>query len=200
MNNDLDLFSRLAAPFPAGVETLASPIVLRRYPDGGAPREKCVAALGRDGNEIVLRTAAYDSLARNMAAADNMEMWLLGDVVEFFMQPAGREDYYEFHVTPEGRRLQLHLPDYISHRGIDFEDKLVDVGLAVESRLEAGGVWISEMRVPMGAVGMEATAGMRFAVCRYNYGENGSEPELSCSFAATEKFGFHNPPAWSVLA
>lgn len=199
MNNDAKLFSRIAESFHDSIEALAGPIVLRRYPDGGIPHEKCVALLGLDGDVIVLRTAAYDSAARNLASSDNVKTWELGDAVEMFLQPAGREDYYEFHVTPEGIRLQLRLQDYMTHRQVEFEDKIAELGLKVRSKVENGGVWISEMRVPLESLGIDSTAGMRYAVCRYNYGLDGLEPELSCSFPATEDLGFHNPPAWSSL-
>ena len=42
-----------------------------------------------------------------------------------------------------------------------------------------------------------AAKGLRYAVCRYNYGPDG-EPELSTTMTDATR-GFHNPPNWLVL-
>ena len=52
----------------------------------------------------------HDSDIFNTAKVNNERTWTTGDVCEFFIQPAGQDDYFEFHVTPEGITLQLHLP------------------------------------------------------------------------------------------
>lgn len=193
MNTEEILKQKLLGNFGESLEHEAGVFSLMRYPEGGEPFEKCVAVLGASGDEIVVRAAAYDSHTQNKAVVDNEKTWLLGDVVEFFIQPPGQEDYYEFHVTPEGRRLQLHLMDYRTFREFSFESKCCDTGLRVQSNV-SGNIWISEMRIPLSALGISGVSGVRFAICRYNYGAAG-EPEMSSTMSDRE-LGFHNPPKW----
>lgn len=193
MNTEDVLKQKLIENSGESLEHVAGIFPLKRYPEGGEPSEKCVAMLGTSGGEIVVRAAAYDEHAKNKAVADNEKTWILGDVVEFFIQPPGQEDYYEFHVTPEGRRLQLHLMDYRTFREFSFESKCCDAGLRVKSNV-SGNVWLSEMRIPLSALGIAGVSGVRFAVCRYDYGATG-DPEMSSTMSGSE-LGFHNPPQW----
>ena len=43
----------------------------------------------------------------SQSTGHNQRMWELGDTFEMFFKPAGRQDYVEFHVTPNNQRLQL---------------------------------------------------------------------------------------------
>ena len=175
---------------------LAGPFPLSHYPDWGVPAEACSAIVALDGGDLVVVAAAEDAHAFNRATADNQHTWELGDAMEFFVQVPGHEDYYEFHVTPEGRRLQLHLPSYLTFRQVSEASKICDCGLAVKSVVREG-VWLSEMRESLARIGATSPRGLRFAVCRYNYGPVG-EPELSTTMRDASR-GFHNPPAWLAL-
>lgn len=196
MNEVSLLEQRLIKGFAVDIKVSAGPFQLIGYPHGVEPVEKCVALLGVADGDVVVRAAAYDTYLRNRTVTDNEKTWTLGDVMEFFVQPAGRDDYFEFHLTPEKKRLQLHLQDYRTQGLHPFEEKLCDAGLRVWVHVDDGCVWLSEMRVSFEALGLKPGQGVRFAVCRYNYGEVGGA-EMSSSFHARRGFGFHNPPAWT---
>ena len=196
MNTEEFLRHELAIGFGEGLENQTGVFSLMHYPEGGEPAEKCVVVLGTSGGDLVVRAAAYDAYAQNQAVVDNEKTWLLGDVIEFFVQAPGREDYFEFHVTPEGRRLQLHLLDYRTFRDFSFESKCCDLGLRVKSRVVQN-IWLSEMRIPFVALGISGVSGIRFAVCRYDYGAAG-DPEMSSTMSDGE-LGFHNPPKWRTV-
>lgn len=190
------LESLLRQSLGESLEILAGPFALHRYPDWGEPAEPCAAVVGVDGGDWVVTSAAVDSHLHNRATADNQFTWDLGDVMELFLQVPGHEDYYEFHSTPEGRRLQLHLPDYLKLRETPFAAKICDCDLVVKNAVRDG-VWFCEMRVPLARIEATAAKGLRYAVCRYNYGPDG-EPELSTTMTDATR-GFHNPPNWLVL-
>lgn len=198
MNEVSLLEQKLIKGFAVDINVSAGPFQLIGYPHGVEPVEKCVALLGFSDGDVVVRAAAYDTYLRNRTVADNEKTWTLGDVMEFFVQPAGRDDYFEFHLTPEKKRLQLHLQDYRTHGLQPFEEKVCDAGLRVWVHVDDGCVWLSEMRVSFEALGLKPGQGVRFAVCRYNYGEVGGA-EMSSSFHARRGFGFHNPPAWTEI-
>lgn len=197
MNDETQLTQALHAAFEPLTEILCGPFLLESYPGGGDTQEACVALLAQEDGALVVRASAFDSHLHNTAVADNEQTWALGDVIEFFVQAAGRDDYYEFHVTPSGIRLQLHLDHYLRLRDSTFESKIRDCGLRVRSRTD-GSVWSSEMRIPLSEMGFQTLDGLRFAVCRYNYGTSG-EPVLSSFPVLDDSHGFHNPPAWHVL-
>lgn len=198
MNNEASLSKNLTQAFGEDrFERNGEPFALRVFPDGSEPVEKCVAMIGTVDDNLVVRAAAYDSFLHNNAVIDNEKTWQLGDVIEFFVQAPGHEDYYEFHVTPEAKRLQLHLLDYRTIKQVPWEEKLVDVGLNVRSSV-FDGVWVSEMRLPFAAIGIASIRGIRYAVCRYNYPQAG-DPERSSSMLTDEIYGFHNPPVWKCV-
>lgn len=195
MNTPDKLLESLKTGFATPLEPVVGPFPLESYPDGGVPAEQTVSALFQCGGDGVVRTAAYDSHLANRTRQNNERTWTLGDVIEFFVQAPGHDDYFEFHVTPQARTLQLHLPDYRTLRAQTFESMLCDAGLVVSSRRE-GEVWLTELRVPLVKLGAQTVDGLRFAVCRYNYGPVG-KPELSSYPALDDSRGFHNPPAWA---
>lgn len=47
----------------------------------------------------------------NDATQLNDRTYQLGDLFEILLRPEGQTDYFEFHITPENQKLQLHWPD-----------------------------------------------------------------------------------------
>ena len=145
--------------------------------------------------------ALYDSDIFNTAKVNNERTWTTGDVCEFFIQPAGQDDYFEFHVTPEGITLQLHLPPVSRMGSVPFEKQIFESGMThrVQVRREEN-YWYAVMCIPF--AGMRITEkeawGSRFAVCRYNYSHGQEKPEMS-STAYFPDTGFHNPSRWHRL-
>lgn len=63
----------------------------------------------------------------NAATDFNQNIWELGDCFEIFLRPAGDSVYYEFHISPENRILQLRWPDKraVYHTGGDISPFLM---------------------------------------------------------------------------
>lgn len=87
------------------------------------------AALTAEKDSFRIHALFHDSDIFNTAKVNNERTWTTGDVCEFFIQPAGQDDYFEFHVTPEGITLQLHLPPVSRMGSIPFEKQIFESGM-----------------------------------------------------------------------
>ena len=176
-------------------------LVLRNYRTGAVPKERGVGAMEIAGNEVRACAVFEDSDIFNRATADNEETWVTGDAMEFFFQTRGREDYLELHVTPEEKRLMLHIPDYRTHREIPFEEKTFQGPVRVRTRiLREEKLWCAEIVFPFELAGLtsQTVSGSRFAICRYNYTRPDPEPEITSTRLLPDT-GFHYPPGWHVI-
>lgn len=63
--------------------------------------------LGWNDAGLLAEAVLEDADIFSNATADNQRLWLLGDVFEIFLRDSRVETYYEFHVAPNGHRLQL---------------------------------------------------------------------------------------------
>lgn len=176
-------------------------LVLRNYRTGAVPKERGIGAMEIAGNEVRACAVFEDSDIFNRATADNEETWVTGDAMEFFFQTRGREDYLELHVTPEEKRLMLHIPDYRTHREIPFEEKTFQGPVRVRTRiLREEKLWCAEIVFPFELAGLtpQTVPGSRFAICRYNYTRPDPEPEITSTRLLPDT-GFHYPPGWHVI-
>lgn len=165
--------------------------------DGAKTREPGKAQLTFDGESLILIAELIDSHIANSADQHNVKTWTTGDVLEFFFQPAGRTDYYEFHVTPNGKTLQLHIPSVDQLRVVPFEEQIFESNFQSEAKIESGR-WTAKMVIPLAALGEGAAFDKgKFAVCRYNYNPSWPEPELSSSTPLPKSF--HSPAEWHVV-
>lgn len=167
--------------------------------DGTAPRESGIAVLQCDGKTLTVTAVLEDSDIFNTAEKENERTWTTGDALEFFFQPARREDYFEFHVTPpNARTLQLHIPSVEKLRIVPFEEQIFESGM--KGRVEVlDGEWKARMEIPLSALGNVTLAGSRFTICRYNYWQNEEEPELT-SITDFMHGTFHSPNEWFTIA
>lgn len=209
MTLEEQLLARVQRELEACDKTIAGPFLLERYPNGGACDNPCAAALALRGGSICVKFAAAGHLPKNGAKRDNEPTWATGDVIEFFIQPPGRVDYYEFHATPENRRLQLHFPLGKIIRSIPYYKNICDCSLSVRTSELESDLWAGELSIPLSALGIDMPAAtspsatskskpqpcIHFCVSRYYY-ENSMKAELSSRPAVTAPRGFHNPPLW----
>jgi len=187
-------------PEPSYVPGTILPFASYKNPDA-EPAERGRAVLNVEDNAFHVSAVLEDSDIFNTAKQNNEKTWTTGDVLEFFIQPAGRKDYYELHVTPEQITLQLHIPVTERSRKIEFEDCICDIGIIGKVRKDVpANRWTAEMIVPFSGIGVTGTEldGSRFAICRYNYNKKWEEPEIS-STRFFPKGTFHCPPEWHVL-
>lgn len=166
------------------------------HKDGSPALEPASAQLACDGKQLVFIAKMTDSDIRNSAEANNVKTWLTGDVIELFFQPPGREDYYEFHVTPEGRTLQLHLPNGPRALTDPFESMICETGFRSSAQI-GNGWWTVRMEVPLAALRTSVAAGGRFIAARHNYNRQWPKPDVTVSapLAGT----IHHPEEWPIL-
>ncbi|MBE6378942.1 MAG: hypothetical protein E7051_09040 [Lentisphaerae bacterium] len=130
----------------------------------------------------------------NKVKKDNQQTWLNGDVFEVFLQLPGHQDYYEFHTTPEGHKLQLHLPDAITFRDLPHKKKICEVGLQVRNVIEPKEMfWYCELRIPFAGLQVPNNK-CRFAFARYDYTDFEEKPEISTYPYFPETV--HTPDFW----
>ncbi len=188
-------------PAPSSQYTLGQPLALCAIRDGSRLAEPGAAMLCVEGNYLKAYCVFYDSDIFNTAREDNAETWLSGDVFELFFQIKDHEDYYEAHTTPEMIRLQLHIQDYRTFRGVPFTEKICDFKLEVKTQIRRNeNRWLAEMKIPFAAIGLDESAinGSKFVFARYNYTHGQESPVVSSSmvFSTTAHF----PPHWHVIS
>jgi hypothetical protein len=156
--------------------------------NGGATR----AMLVWDQAALYYAATMADSELRAFGTNRNDMLWN-GDVFELFFKPSDASPrYHEFQVNPRSVILELAIPA----RGFDFATVAGGPPLGheavarVEGTLDRPGDrdqgWVVEGRIPWSA--FAASGGpprtgdtWRFALCRYDYGPEGTEPVLSSS-------------------
>jgi len=142
-----------------------------------------------------------DAELRSSGVRRNDRLWL-GDVFELFFKPdEARPAYYEFQVNPRSVLLELPFPE----RGADFARLAAGPPLGMEAVAVVDGTldrpgdrdrgWTVEGRIPWTA--FAATGGRpapgsawRFALCRYDYGPDGTQP-VTTSSAPLRRPSFH---------
>lgn len=171
-----------------------------RQPWLGAPQKEFspgFARLGMDGKILLAHFMLKDDQPRNRAIRRNEKTWASGDVVEVFLQQEGGGDYYEFHLTPENQRLQLHFPRI--GRNQPWETFTVEEDL-FESRTHISASrkrWQCLLRIDLAALFGSVPARVRFLLGRYDAQTEGTLPILSCSGKLTV-CDFHRLAEWSV--
>ncbi len=155
------------------------------------------ARLVWDDDALYFATTMTDSEVRSYGRKRNDTLWL-GDVFELFFKPSNDSPrYYEFQVNPCSVILELPFPQ----RGDDFDEiaALPPSGFAAVARVDGtldrpgdkDQSWRVEGRIPWSA--FTPTGGRpeigdawSFALCRYDYGPEGTEPVLMSSAPLTE--------------
>ena len=183
---------------PAGLNVLD----FMKLGEVNPPSEAGIAFLWKNGDSLHVCGVFEDSDVFNTATEKNEKTWITGDVMEFFFQAHGSEDYYELHLTPENVTLELHLPGVDKLGKIPFESQFYDSGFSYKAerfqdkKSDLAG-WYGHMKIPFKGIGVAGgnPEKSRFSVCRYNYNRNCSKPEVS-STSYYPKGGFHQPEFW----
>jgi hypothetical protein len=173
------------------------------------PRTGTKAYLAWDDDALYYAATMTDAELRAFGTRRNDNLWD-GDVFELFFKPSARKpEYYEFQANPRGLIFEVAWP----RRGHDFGDftKLPPLGgkavVALDGTLDRPGDrdrgWSVEARIPWSA--FAATGGKPrpgdswlFALCRYDYGPEGTEPTLMSSAPLTRS-DFHRYEDYGTL-
>lgn len=166
------------------------------------PEEHGRAMLEIEDSALRFSFLLQDSDIFNTARKNNERTWLTGDAAECFFQIAGHRDYYEFHATPEGFSLQLHLDSAETLHDFTFEQEICEIGVQVSaSKDEKAKLWTAELILPFRSIGLDRSSlnDSRFVCARYNYTHGKEKPELSAS-RFFPKGTFHAPGEWHRIA
>lgn len=186
------IFDKLVRSFRGESESGVN--FLQTFRSGGKPLFPACAVLCSDGNSWVAAGLMKTEHPANKVTEDNQQTWLNGDVFEVFLQLPGHRDYYEFHSTPEGHRLQLRLPDAVTFRNLPLEKKICEAGLQVRNVIDPEEkFWYCELRVPFAWLQVSKSK-CRYAFARYDYTDFGDRPEISTYPYFPETV--HTPDLW----
>jgi hypothetical protein len=154
-----------------------------------------------DDDALYYAGSMTDAELRSFGTKRNDHLWN-GDVFELFLKPiAERPEYFEFQANPRGVVFEAPFPK----RGHDFGgfasapilgNKAV---VALDGTLDQPGDrdqgWSVEGRIPWSAFAASGgrpkpSARWLFAICRYDYGKEGTQP-ITMSSAPLTKSNFH---------
>lgn len=170
------------------------------YWSGQQPRHAHLARLLWDDDALYFMAELPDDYIKAHGTRRNDKLWL-GDVFELFFKPAReRPAYYELEVNPLGTILELPIPA----RGTPFETLQggPQQGMTVAVRQHAAPAapgqpvpgWTVEGRIPwtlFAASGGRPAPGAtwQFHLAYYDYGPDGTEPELgSCALLTVPSY------------
>ena len=150
-----------------------------------------------------------DKELRAFGTKHNDMLWN-GDVFELFFKPeVDKPAYYEFQVNPKSVVLELQFPE----RGFSFEKLAAKPPLGMIAVAQLKGTldqpgdedtsWHVEGKIPwtiFAPSGGKPKVGdtWRFALCRYDYGKEGTEP-ITTSSAPLTKPNFHRHEDYGQL-
>lgn len=177
-------------------------IPYKPYRKSGSPlKEGGYAAVKCDGENLILSAILHDSDIHSNATADFQQNWMLGDVLEFFIWVPPRRDYFEFQVSCNEKKLQIHLHEFYICYNLEFEELLEECGMTAKTRVfPEKNCWYGTIKVPLATLGITADQldNVRFMSGRYNYNKDWADPEVSATIQI--QYGsFHNPPEWTIL-
>ena len=162
-----------------------------------------------DDDALYFSATMTDAELRSFGTKRNDQLWN-GDVFELFLKPsADASAYYEFQVNPRSVLLELAFP----RRGYSFDELAAKPPMGMEAVAVADGTidrpgdidhgWTVEGKIPWSA--FKATGGRpkagdswRFAICRYDYGPEGTKPTTMSSAPLTEP-SFHRFEDYGTL-
>jgi hypothetical protein len=167
------------------------------------------ARLVWDDDALYFAATMTDAELRAVGTQRNDRLWL-GDVFELFFKPdTERPEYYEFQVNPRSTILELAFPK----RGFDFATLAARPPLGMKAVAVVDGTldqpgdkdrgWTVEGRIPWSAFAAtggrpEPGASWRFALCRFDYGPEGTE-RIPMSSAPLTQVNFHRYEDYGVL-
>lgn len=162
-----------------------------------------------DDDALYFAATMTDTELRSFGTKRNDTLWL-GDVFEMFLKPdEDKPAYYEFQVNPKSVLLELPF----EQRGEDFHKlaALPPWGLSavavcdgtVDTPGDRDRGWTVEGRIPWKAFARtggrpKPGAAWRFALCRYDYGPEGTAPVLMSS-APLRRPSFHRYEDYGLL-
>ena len=172
------------------------------------PDEKFTPAfvqVGWRGDDFLVFGQLTDNLLYTSATEDNQILCDYGDVFEMFLGDAAGQSYVEFHIAPNGKRLQLFWPDSETYRKVGNKEAaissfLVDQPIFHFSQWVEGDIWCICASVPVAVFLPPGTAlegrTLRASFSRYDY-SSAAEPPVHSSTSPHVVPSFHRQQEWT---
>ena len=165
--------------------------------------------IGWRGDCILILGELTNAQLFTQATEDNQILCHFGDVFEIFLRDPELETYAEFHVAPNGKRLQLLWPDAETIRRVQIKDVSLDE-LKVHEPIFEFAQWSEEEKwyicasvptrifLPPGS-SLDGRTWMA-SFSRYDYSSAEKPPVLSSTSPHTGKVSFHCQQDWTPLS
>ncbi|MEI6337113.1 MAG: hypothetical protein WCQ57_00855 [Verrucomicrobiota bacterium] len=175
-----------------------------------APEEKFLPSRVRIGwraDRFLVFGELTDEHLFTQATEDNQILCSFGDVFEIFLRDSQGDSYAEFHVAPNGKRLQLMWPDAATIRRVGKKEVSLDELKVHEpifdfSHWSEGKTWCICASVPCSVflpVGMSLEGRIWLAsFSRYDYSSAEEQPVLSSTSPHAE-LSFHRQQEWAEV-
>ena len=162
-----------------------------------------------DNDALYFSATMTDEELRSFGTKHNDHLWN-GDVFEMFFKPSDNKPaYYEFQANPKSVVFEVAFPERgakVGHFG-DLPELGMKVVAVANGTLDKPGDkdqgWTVEGRIPWSVFAPtggrpKAGAVWKFAICRYDYGPEGTEPKLMSSAPLTQP-SFHRHEDYGKL-
>ena len=175
-----------------------------------APEEKFLPSRVRIGwraDRFLIFGELTDNLLFTRATDDNQLLCSYGDVFEIFLRDAEGEPYAEFHVAPNGKRLQLLWPDAgtirrVGNMEVSIDDLKIGEPIFDFSQWTEGKTWCICASVPCSVFSSVGTSleGRTWlaSFSRYDYSSAEESPVLSSTSPHAE-VSFHRQQEWTEV-
>jgi len=143
----------------------------------------------------------------NQATMNNQLLWCLGDVLEIFLRDEEFDNYVEFHVSPNGLRLQLLFPGTSVFKQVSDNEKGIEDLMSDRREFDFCN-WVedknwticasipSSLFLPLGTA-LEGRK-WRASFSRYDYSSPDGTPVLSSTSPHVE-LSFHRQQEWAHI-
>ncbi len=176
----------------------------------GAPEPGFLPARVRIGwreDRFLCFAELTDEQLFSRATEDNQLLCSCGDAFEVFLRDPEGEPYAEFHVAPNGRRLQLLWPDAATFRRVGdkevpLEDLKVEEPVFDFTQWSEAETWCICASVPSSVFLRAGTTlegrAWRASFSRYDY-SSAEEPPILSSTSPHAEISFHRQQEWAEL-
>lgn len=173
------------------------------------PREGTRAYLVWDDEAVYYAGVMTDSEVRAFGSHRNDTLWD-GDVFELFLKPdAARLEYFEFQANPRALVFEMAFaargkrPEHYEDGPILGNKAVVVVDGTLDHPGDKDRSWTVEGRIPWSAFALTGAKpkpgdSWLFAICRYDYGPEGTKPVLMSSAPLTQP-NFHRYEDYGTL-
>lgn len=187
-----------------------APVLQMRQGWREQPEEKFLPALvqiGWSGDSFLIFGQLTDHLLYTSSTEDNQILCSYGDAFEIFLGDASGQSYLEFHIAPNGKRLQLLWPDLESYPKVEKKEAelgsfLIDQPIFQFSQWADGSMWYVCASVPGAAFLPPETSlegrTLRASFSRYDY-SSAAEPPVLSSTSFHRVRSFHRRQEWAEI-